>query len=776
MKRKINFKLVFYIACSFFVLNGHAAPNDAISQLKALIKSDVAVFNKGSKCNFLHENLVLPATATGGATYSYTVTGNGLANNGTVTLTNAIQNATLKVTLTSGGVSADTTLNVTVAPDDNRAGYLFVHFNSNTFDGQQLRFALSTKDQPLVFKALLNNAPVLKGDSIALTKCIRDPHILRGNDGYFYMVMTDMDCNLGWWSNYAIDIMKSKNLVNWKHSIVNFRTKFPGWQLASGSTAVWAPQVIWDPNYTNADNSKGRYLVYYALRSSNVGNTIHFYYNYVNDDFTDLIGEPAEFMPYSNGPNGDIDADIVWSENDGIYHLFYTDGGIKQMVGNQSLVPGSWLPSNNGNNYNGSITSGVEGSTTYRLINSNSYMMLFDTGSNYYYSQSNDNMVTFPAFQVLNKSYFTPRHGTVVTISQQEQDLLGQWNSLYPLLAGAKNIQAKGVNDASLNLAIQQGSRALSLGWNADVATVSAAMASATNDLAIWTPKYKLKQQIVKSQAVTQVGNYANSLQQEIANAQTVYNNSVDTAAINTATRQLKTTTLNYFKTLVNAASNVTTSILNTDFNAASASGWSGTTPGFGAGSAEFYNKTFDFYQRLTNLTNGYYIIYVQGFYRNGANDSGAGYSYGTEDIDATLYGNTTSTALSSLYSVPYTGTNSKNGFSDGLTGSNNLFTMNSDNFANYLVVQVTDGTLTIGLKKTASVSNDWTCFDNFKLYSLQNLTTFSQHYADTFIGSYPVYSLLGEVVGKTDMTGHLPDCLPKGVYVLNGRKIVKNI
>ncbi|MDR1737778.1 MAG: hypothetical protein LBR66_03045 [Candidatus Symbiothrix sp.] len=751
-------------------------PSAGPSALETQLLLDLKTINRGNKCAYLHENLTLPATGSTVGTYTYAVSGSGLAADGTVTLTGSEQQATLSITLTDGATSIDTTLQVRIAPDDNRSAYLFTHFRDNSTAGQQLLFALADKDTPLQFKTILNGQPVIAGSSIASTGAIRDPHIQRGEDGYFYMTMTDMDCQNGWWSNHAMVLMKSKNLVDWQHAVVDFATKFPTWQLSSGATAVWAPQVIWDPEYQNTNGTTGRYMVYYSLRSENVGNTIHFYYNYANDNFTDLIGSPTELLPYSEGGSGDIDAEILWSENDSIYHLFYTDGGIKQMLGGTSLSTSIWTPANYGENYNGSITAGVEGSATYRKINSNAYLMLFDTGSNYYYSQSDDNMATFPAFQVLDKTYITPRHGSVVTLKPEEENVLRLWDKLYPLVEGAKTIQTKGRGNAALTAALNAANAALHQGYNAEIATVATAIASATENLAVWLSRYKLAAEIQSAQQITQIGAGASALQQAIATATAVYDNAAATAEnLDTATDDLKNAAKNYFKAIVAAPTTTdqSASITNATFDAANSTGWNGTTPAFGSGVAEFYNKTFDFYRTITGLQNGYYLLSVQGFYRNGANDAGLAYATATEDLNALLYAGTLYVPLASLYSVPYTGTNSKNGFVDGMTGANNAFSANNDNFANYLIVQVTGGSLKIGLKKTATVATDWVCFDNFKLYKINtDQSALNNVGIDTTIPpNTPIYDLLGAKVGTF---GNI-DTLGCGVYILKNKKIFIN-
>ena len=80
-------------------------------------------------------------------------------------------------------------------------GYLFAYFEGtgNPHKQEQLRFAVS-KDA-VNWHALNGNQPIIASDTISESGGIRDPHILRGEDGCYYMVATDMytfDPAQGW--------------------------------------------------------------------------------------------------------------------------------------------------------------------------------------------------------------------------------------------------------------------------------------------------------------------------------------------------------------------------------------------------------------------------------------------------------------------------------------------------------------------------------------------------------------------------------------------------
>ena len=111
-------------------------------------------------------------------------------------------------------------------PQEEKVAYLFTYFTGNAPEEEQICYALS--DDGYNYTPLNGGYPVISSDTIAFTQCVRDPHILRGEDGKtFYMVVTDMKSSLGWASNRGMVLMKSNDLINWQHSAVNFPTIYP---------------------------------------------------------------------------------------------------------------------------------------------------------------------------------------------------------------------------------------------------------------------------------------------------------------------------------------------------------------------------------------------------------------------------------------------------------------------------------------------------------------------------------------------------------------------
>jgi hypothetical protein len=81
--------------------------------------------------------------------------------------------------------------------------YLFTYFTGNDVKDESIHFAISADGYH--YLALNNNQPVLDSKIISSTGGVRDPHILRCEDGKtFYMVATDMTSGKGWDSNRAM--------------------------------------------------------------------------------------------------------------------------------------------------------------------------------------------------------------------------------------------------------------------------------------------------------------------------------------------------------------------------------------------------------------------------------------------------------------------------------------------------------------------------------------------------------------------------------------------
>lgn len=302
--------------------------------------------------------------------------------------------------------------------------YLFTYFNSNRPQDEQICYAIS--DDGYNFTPLNHGLPVISSDTIALTQCVRDPHILRGEDGKtFYMVVTDMKSDLGWASNRGMVLLKSTDLINWQHSTVNFPTKYT--QAWKDVTRVWAPETIYD-------HQKGKYMVFYSLLKRD-GGYDKIYYQYANDDFTDLEGEPKWLF---DSGNATIDGDIVYNEADNLYHLFYkTEAGRGIFQATAKNLTDKWqiIPE-----HVDQTDRPVEGVGVCKSLDGKSWIVMYDCYSDGHYQFcTSEDLKTFKFVQnTETKGKFTPRHGTIIPITRAEKErLLKEYgNYKQPILPG----------------------------------------------------------------------------------------------------------------------------------------------------------------------------------------------------------------------------------------------------------------------------------------------------------------------------------------------------
>lgn len=289
--------------------------------------------------------------------------------------------------------------------DKDYVGYLFTYFKGNAVADEAVCYAISTDG--LHFKALNNNKPVLNSSEISITGGVRDPHILRRDDGKgFYMVLTDMTSSKGWDSNRAMILLKSEDLINWKHSNIEIQKRFEG---HDDLKRVWAPQTIFD-------ESTGKYMVYWSMQHGDGPDII--YYSYANADFSDLESEPKPlFIPKNK--KSCIDGDII--KKNGLYYLFYkTEGhgnGLKLAI-TDSLTSGKWIEQPG---YKQQTNDAVEGSSIFKINHSDNYILMYDVygKGRYDFCESTD----LDRFHLIDQKVtmdFHPRHGSIIPLTRSE--------------------------------------------------------------------------------------------------------------------------------------------------------------------------------------------------------------------------------------------------------------------------------------------------------------------------------------------------------------------
>ena len=261
----------------FSLLSNLRAPSLALAlgSTFAFAQDDIAPFwravdslNLGNAANDLYTDLTLLDTIKiGGETFPITwkssdplflghdghINGRFVGENKEVTLTATVHDD-------MGEKTQDVTFKVSIHGYEPYSNYLFAYFPAN--NNENIYYALSNDGYN--FTAMNGGKRVVAADTVSIKKGLRDPHVLRAPDGWFYMVNTDMKSDEGWSSNRGMVLMKSRDLISWKHATVHFPDKYKGKNFAN-VTRVWAPETFWDDTYDNGDGTFGRPLVYFSL-------------------------------------------------------------------------------------------------------------------------------------------------------------------------------------------------------------------------------------------------------------------------------------------------------------------------------------------------------------------------------------------------------------------------------------------------------------------------------------------------------------------------------
>jgi len=221
-----------------------------------------------------------------------------------------------------------------------------------------------------------------------------------------------------------------------------------------------------------------------------------------------------------------------------------------------------------------------------------------------------------------------------------------------------------------------------------------------------------------------------------------------------------------------------------TNGNFDTSDGWS-VVPAISNSCAEFYQKTFDMNQTLKQMPAGNYVVKVQGFNRPGASDIAySDYVAGSNNVSVVFYAGsqfqkiahiasdaqdtritTSDTQVSGKY-MPNTMSSASAYFAKGLY-DNRIITSVANNGKD----------LKFGLRTTSMPEKYWCCFDNFRLYFYgkmdeETISTDIKPQTTTNHQSYNVYTIDGRLILRnTQQLNHLP----RGLYIINGRKVVIN-
>jgi len=290
------------------------------------------------------------------------------------------------------------------------------------------------------FIALNEDKPLIAGDTIAMQKGIRDPHIFRGPDGAFYLAMTDLHVfgvrdghrttewerdgrKYGWGNNRGLVLMKSTDLKHWTRTNLNFQAMGGKWAEVG---CVWAPETCYD-------EEKGKLFLHFTTRFGNGRNMI--YYVYMNDDFTQMEGEPKLLFEAPEGKYNVIDSDIMY--HDGTYHLYYVshERGATIKHATAADIKGPYTMDEN---YYDGVRQGHEAPNCWKRIGEDTWVVMHDNyrinPHNFGFTETHDfihytPLGNFGDGKMTRTNFSEQKHGAIIHITKKEAKMLEKyWN------------------------------------------------------------------------------------------------------------------------------------------------------------------------------------------------------------------------------------------------------------------------------------------------------------------------------------------------------------
>jgi hypothetical protein len=168
-----------------------------------------------------------------------------------------------------------------------------------------------------------------------------------------------------------------------------------------------------------------------------------------------------------------------------------------------------------------------------------------------------------------------------------------------------------------------------------------------------------------------------------------------------------------------NAPVDMTAMIINPAFEKNTTEGWTDATRGCTDSRVQEFKQNFNMYQQVVGVPNGRYRLKYKGFHRAGSEMGPASAVVYANDVQKTLKhicDGASDTQLQGWDELSYDGQ-----YIPGGQGAARKY-FDAGLYADYLEVEVTDNTLTIGVKNTEEMgANHWVCFSDFELEILEN-------------------------------------------------------
>lgn len=180
---------------------------------------------------------------------------------------------------------------------------------------------------------------------------VHDPSIFKADDGTYYVFGSHIDAaktkDLQNWTRFTNGYAKTNN-VEFGNLSQNLAKAF-AWagedlEDCEGGFSVWAPDVIWNPDYVNSDGTKGAYLMYFCTSSTYMRSVIGF-------AASKTVEGPYTFVDtliYSGFTNNDSYATSATKN----VNRKYTSTNIDELIASGEVTfNNDWFSNNNYNNY-----------------------------------------------------------------------------------------------------------------------------------------------------------------------------------------------------------------------------------------------------------------------------------------------------------------------------------------------------------------------------------------------------------------------------------------
>ena len=217
-------------------------------------------------------------------------------------------------------------------------------------------------------------APVSGADYVAAKRrvSVHDPSIIKDpKSGGYYVFGSHIDAaksnDLQSWSTFTNGYAKTNNKLFGDLS-GNLKKAF-AWcgedlEDCAGGFSVWAPDVIWNPDYRNSDGSKGAYMMYFCTSSTYIRSVIAY-------AVSQNIEGPYTFVDtliYSGFTKND---QYVTSSTKNV-NKKYTSTNVDELINSGAVtMNNSWF---NGNNFNNQLFPNAIDPTIYYGTDGKMYM------------------------------------------------------------------------------------------------------------------------------------------------------------------------------------------------------------------------------------------------------------------------------------------------------------------------------------------------------------------------------------------------------------------